>query len=70
MCNGEISTDDELVVKYQYTNYMQDNTKWHWEKSPQQKNTIVSTRTFVQPCLDVSTVIKERKHEKVYAIKI
>ena len=29
MCNGKISTTGELVVKSQYINFMQDNTKWY-----------------------------------------
>ena len=29
LCNEQISTADELVVKAQYMNCMQDNTKWY-----------------------------------------
>ena len=70
MSNGEISTDDELVVKAQYINCMQDNTKKYWEQSPQKNNIINTTGTIVQPCLDVATFTKERKYQKVFAIKI
>ena len=56
MHDGKISTDGELVVKAQYTNFMQDNTKLYWEQKPQQNNIIVPTRTSVHPCLDVTTV--------------
>ena len=29
--DGKISTAGELVVKSQYMNCIQDNTKWYWE---------------------------------------
>ena len=29
MCSGKISTSGEIVVKYQYMNCMQENTKWY-----------------------------------------
>ena len=28
ICNRKISTADELVIKAQYMNFMQDNIKW------------------------------------------
>ena len=56
MCDGKISTACELVVKSQYINCMQDNTKWNWEQKPQHKNIIFPTRTIIHPCLDVTTV--------------
>ena len=31
MCDGQISTAGELVVKSKYMKCMQDNTKWYWE---------------------------------------
>ena len=67
MCDGKISSAGELVVKYQYTNCMQDNTKWYWEQSPQQNNIIVPTRTIVHPCLDFTTVT-EVKNQDVFVI--
>ena len=29
MCDGQISTAGELVVKYQYMSFMQDNKNWY-----------------------------------------
>ena len=29
-CDGKISTASEIVVKYQYMKFIQDNTKWYW----------------------------------------
>ena len=41
ICNRQISTSGQLVVKAQYMNYIQDNTHWYWEQTQQQQNIIV-----------------------------
>ena len=61
MCNGQISTAGELFFKSKYIESMQNNTKWYWGKSKQQNNMIVSTCTFVRPCLYV-IIVTEVKH--------
>ena len=66
----KISTADEIVVKSQYMNCMKDNTKRYWEQSIKHNNSIIPKRTIVKPCLDVTTVTKERKYQKVFAIRI
>ena len=45
-------------------NCIQDNTKCYWEKSPQQKNSIVPTCTITNPCFDVMTFTKVKKIPK------
>ena len=62
LCDEKIISDGKIVVKVQYMNCMQDNTKWYWEQSPQQKNIIVSTCTVPHPCLDVTTVTEVKKN--------
>ena len=57
-CDRKLILAGELFFKAQYIIYIQDNTKWYWEKSPQQNNLLVPTRTIVHPCLDVMTVTK------------
>ena len=52
ICDGQISTDSELVFKEQYLSCMQENTKLYWEKKYQQHVIIFPTRTIVNPCLD------------------
>ena len=64
MCDGNISTDCELVLKAQYMNCMQDNMKGYWEQNTQQNNIIVNTLTIVHPCLDITTITEVRKKQK------
>ena len=66
MCDGQTCTAGELVVKAQYINFMQENTKWYRGQKPQQKNIIVPTRTIVHPCLDVTTITKEKNTKSVF----
>ena len=57
MYNRKIGTASLIVVKSQYMNCMQDNTKWYWGKI-KWKNIIVPAGTILHPCLDVTTVTK------------
>ena len=51
----------EKFVNAQYINCIKDNTKWYWEKSPEQDDIIVPTRKIVHPCSDVITFTKVTK---------
>ena len=64
MCDGKICANGEVFVKAQYRNCMQYNTKWYWGKISQQNNIIVSTRTIVHPCLDITDSIEVKKYQK------
>ena len=64
ICDRQISTAGKIVVKSQYINCIQDNTKWYWERKPQHKNIIVPTLKIVHPCLYVNTVAKVKKYQK------
>ena len=55
-CDVKISTYGGIVVKAQYTNFIQDNSKCYWEQIQQQNNIIVTTRTIVRTCLNVLEV--------------
>ena len=69
MRDKEIITNDELVVKAEYLNCMQDNTNCYWKQSIQHNNIIVPTCAILQPCVNVTTLAKERKYQNVFAIK-
>ena len=77
ICDGKISTSDELVFREQYINCIKDINKFYWEQTQQQQNIIVPTRRIVHPCLDIIilTEVKQtpkracNRHQSCKAIK-
>ena len=51
--NGHYISAGELVIKAQYLCSIQENTNWYWKQQPLEQTIIVTTRTILQPRLDV-----------------
>ena len=54
--NLQVSKAGELVVKSEYLSIMKAKTNWYWKQNSNKENFILSTRTIVHPCLDVSII--------------
>ena len=54
--DGRIITAGELVVKAQYSCYMQVDTNWYWNQHPQHHVITAPTRTILHPRIGVNDV--------------
>ena len=53
---GQVSNAGKLLVKSEYLSLMKSKTNWYWKEHGTNQSVIISTRTIVSPCLEVSFI--------------
>ena len=52
----KVSKEGETLVKDEYLSLMKPKTNWYWQQHGKNQSVIISTRTIVSPCLEVSFI--------------